>query len=143
MTAEGAEKIMFSLKMLRFDALAAAPITASDQDQTGRWRSSHVPPAEPEAWFVISLRLTGRLRRHRNPHRVLFLPLPRRERTEVRVPIGLPPHPYLLPPGEKEPMLDALTVSKRKAPYRPRRKPYSRKSQTLGVPQQSWGFTFD
>jgi hypothetical protein len=36
-------------------------------------------------------------------------------------------------------MLDALAVSKRKAPYQPRRKAYSRKSQTLGVPQQSWG----
>ena len=71
--------------------------------------------------MVISPRLTGRLRWRRNPPRALFLPLPRRERTEVRVPIGLPPHLCLLPPGEKEPMAEALSVSKRNASYQPTR----------------------
>jgi len=40
-------------------------------------------------------------------------------------------------------MLDTLAVSKRKASYQRRRKAYSRKCQTLRVPQQSCGFTLD
>ena len=32
---------------------------------------SYVHPAEPEAWFMNDSKRSGRLRRHRNPHRVV------------------------------------------------------------------------
>ena len=71
----------------------------------------------------------------------LLLPLPQRERTEVRVPIDFPPHPYLLPQGEKEPMLDTLAVSKRKASTSD-----TAKHTPVNVnlcDSQSWAFTDD
>ncbi len=52
--------------------------------------------------------------------------------------IFLPPHSNSLPPGEREQTLkdtDCHTETSAVA--------HSRKCQTLRVPQQSWGFTFD
>ena len=51
--------------------------------------------------------------------------------------MGWPRHPCLLPPGEKELMAEALSVSKRNLSYQRGREAYCGNFHTLRVPQQS------